>query len=53
LITADGGERTADLVPGSRYLLLADMGHDVPAPLWPLFAEAIGGHVRSSIAMSQ
>ncbi len=49
LITPEGGERTAELVPGSRYLLLSDMGHDHPAPLWPVLAEAIGGHVRASI----
>ena len=48
LITPEGGERTAELVPGSRYLLLADMGHDHPVPLWPVLAEAIGGHVRTS-----
>lgn len=52
LITPEGGERTAALVPGSRLLLLADMGHDMPAPLWPVFAEAIGGHVRAAAAMS-
>ena len=40
LITPEGGERTAQLVPGSRYLLLSDMGHDHPAPLWPVLAEA-------------
>jgi pimeloyl-ACP methyl ester carboxylesterase len=50
LITPEGGERTAELVPGSRYLLLSDMGHDMPEPLWPVLAEAIGGHVRSSLA---
>jgi pimeloyl-ACP methyl ester carboxylesterase len=49
LITPDGGARTAELVPGSRYLLLADMGHDHPAPLWPVLAEAVGGHVRASM----
>ena len=48
LITPEGGERTAELVPGSRYLLLADMGHDAPAPLWPVLAEAIGGLIRAS-----
>ena len=48
LITPDGGERTAELVPGSSYLLLSDMGHDHPAPLWPVLAEAIGGHVRTN-----
>lgn len=48
LITPEGGERTAELVPGSSYLLLSDMGHDHPAPLWPVLAEAIGGHVRTN-----
>lgn len=52
LITTEGGERTAGLIPGSRYLLLTDMGHDLPRPLFPLFAEAIGGHTRASAAMS-
>jgi pimeloyl-ACP methyl ester carboxylesterase len=50
LITPEGGERTAELVAGSRYLLLADMGHDHPEPLWPVLAEAIGGHVRATLA---
>jgi pimeloyl-ACP methyl ester carboxylesterase len=50
LITPAGGERTAELVPGARYLLVSDMGHDMPRPLWPVLAEAIGGHVRASIA---
>ncbi len=46
LITPSGGEDTARLIAGSKYLLLADMGHDLPVELWPVFAEAIGGHVR-------
>lgn len=50
LITPQGGERTAELVSGSHYLLLSDMGHDMPRPLWPVLAEAIGGHVRSTLA---
>jgi pimeloyl-ACP methyl ester carboxylesterase len=50
LITPQGGERTAELVSGSRYLLLSDMGHDMPRPLWPVLAEAIGGHVRAALA---
>ena len=52
LITPEGGERTAQLVPGSRYLLLSDMGHDTPRPLWPVFAEAVGGHARAAAAMA-
>ncbi len=50
LITPQGGERTAELVAGSKYLLLSDMGHDMPEPLWPTLAEAIGGHIRAAIA---
>jgi pimeloyl-ACP methyl ester carboxylesterase len=48
LITPEGGERTAELVPGARMLFVSDMGHDLPAPLWPMFAEAIGGHIRTA-----
>ena len=51
LITPEGGDKTAELVAGSRHLLLSDMGHDMPRPLWPIFAEAIGGHIRSATAM--
>jgi pimeloyl-ACP methyl ester carboxylesterase len=36
LIPPAGGRRTAELVPGSTLLLVADMGHDLPEPLWPL-----------------
>lgn len=52
LITPEGGERTAELIPGARFLFVTDMGHDLPRPLYPMFAEAIGGHIRSSIAIA-
>lgn len=41
LITPSGGIRTAELIPGAHLLLLSDMGHDLPEPLWPLIAAAI------------
>ncbi|HET9094095.1 MAG TPA: alpha/beta hydrolase [Solirubrobacteraceae bacterium] len=44
LIAPSGGERTAELVPGARLLLLADMGHDRPRPLWPELCGAILAH---------
>jgi pimeloyl-ACP methyl ester carboxylesterase len=44
LVTPSGGERTAALVPGARLLLLADMGHDRPEPLWPELCAAIVEH---------
>jgi len=44
LIAPDGGERTAELIPDARLLLVDDMGHDRPEPLWPLLTEAILEH---------
>jgi pimeloyl-ACP methyl ester carboxylesterase len=44
LIAPDGGERTAALIPGARLLMLDDMGHDRPQPLWPVLCEAILAH---------
>lgn len=46
LLTPSGGERTAELIPGSVLMMVADMGHDLPRPLWSLFVDAIGAHVR-------
>ena len=46
LLTPSGGDRVAELVPGSVLLKVKDMGHDMPQPLWPLFVDAISSHVR-------
>lgn len=46
LITPSGGFRTAELIPGAHLLFVADMGHDMPQPLWPLFVDAIHSHLR-------
>ena len=44
LIVPSGGERTAELVDGAHLLLVADMGHDLPEPLWPLIVGAVTTH---------
>ena len=44
LITPSGGERTAELIPNSTLLMVEDMGHDLPQPLWPLYLDAISKH---------
>lgn len=44
LIAPSGGERTAELVPGSRLMLVEDMGHDRPQSLWPTLTDAILEH---------
>ena len=41
LITPSGGTLTAEAIPTANLLLLADMGHDLPVPLWPLIVDAI------------
>ena len=49
LIGHDGGERTAELVPGARLVLVEDMGHDRPEELWPLLTEAILEHTGAAL----
>jgi pimeloyl-ACP methyl ester carboxylesterase len=49
LIGHDGGERTAELVPGARLLLVEDMGHDRPEELWPLLTDAVLEHTGTAL----
>jgi pimeloyl-ACP methyl ester carboxylesterase len=48
LVAPSGGERTAALVPGARLLLVRDMGHDRPEPLWPEISAAILEHTTAA-----
>jgi pimeloyl-ACP methyl ester carboxylesterase len=48
LIDPSGGRRTAELIPGAHLLEVADMGHDLPEPLWPLIIAAIVAHGESA-----
>ena len=41
LLPPSGGFRTAELIPGANLLFMADMGHDLPEPLWPVLVDAI------------
>jgi pimeloyl-ACP methyl ester carboxylesterase len=34
LIAPSGGRRTAELIPGARYVEIEGMGHDYPAAVW-------------------
>jgi pimeloyl-ACP methyl ester carboxylesterase len=47
LIAPSGGVRTAELVPGARLMLVPDMGHDRPRPLWPMLIDAIFEHTSA------
>jgi pimeloyl-ACP methyl ester carboxylesterase len=41
LIAPDGGQRTAELIPNAQLLMIDDMGHDLPEPLWPTIVDAV------------
>lgn len=49
LVLPLGGERTADLIPGANLLILNDMAHDLPEPLWPLIVDATISHTTHRI----
>ena len=48
LISPSGGERTAELIPGAKYVLVEDMGHDMPKPLWGYLVELITDFVAEN-----
>jgi len=41
LIAPGAGERTAEIIPGAELVLVDDMGHDMPEPLWPKIVDTI------------
>ena len=41
LVRPAGGRATAKAIPGARLRMIEGMGHDLPRPLWPEFAEEI------------
>lgn len=47
LITPSGGERTAELIPGARFVLIDGMGHDYPPQLWRRWVDEVSGFIRS------
>ena len=49
LILPSGGEATAAAIPGANLLMLNDMAHDLPEPLWPLTVDAIVSHTTHAI----
>ena len=39
LVDPSGGRRTAELVPGARYVEIDGMGHDFPRAVWNRFVD--------------
>jgi pimeloyl-ACP methyl ester carboxylesterase len=41
IVSVSGGEALARAIPGATLRIFPGMGHDLPAALWPTFADAI------------
>lgn len=52
LVQPSGGERTAELVPDAKLVLIDGMGHDLARPLWPRIVDAIARHTHEHAAAS-
>ncbi len=48
LIDPSGGRRTAELIPGARYVEIEGMGHDYPRAVWDRWVETWSDFVRTS-----
>ena len=46
LVHVSGGKAIAAAIPNAKLQILPGMGHDLPAALWPTFAEAIATNAR-------
>jgi len=44
LVNPSGGRATAKAIPGARLMMVDGMGHDLPRPLWPTFADQIAAN---------
>jgi pimeloyl-ACP methyl ester carboxylesterase len=53
LIDPSGGRRTAELVPGARFVLIEGMGHDYPEELWDTWVELVSTHVLAAEAAAR
>jgi pimeloyl-ACP methyl ester carboxylesterase len=45
LVQPSGGERTAEVVPDAKLLIVEGMGHDLPPQLWPRIVDAVTAHL--------
>ena len=53
LIEPSGGERTAELVPGARYVAIEGMGHDYPTGYWDELVELVTDHATAADALQE
>jgi pimeloyl-ACP methyl ester carboxylesterase len=44
LIDISGGRRTAECIPGARFVIMEGMGHDYPRAFWDRWVELVAEH---------
>ena len=47
LIDSSGGRRTAELVPGAKFVLIEGLGHDYPPQLWDRWVDEVTNFIAS------
>ena len=50
LVQPSGGERTAEVIPDAKLVMIEGMGHDLPPQLWPQVIDAIATHAAAERA---
>ncbi|MEW6642377.1 MAG: alpha/beta hydrolase [Pseudomonadota bacterium] len=50
LVPPQAGQDVANTVPGAKLVMIPNMGHALPIPLWPQIIDAIVDHARASSA---
>jgi pimeloyl-ACP methyl ester carboxylesterase len=48
LIDPSGGRRTAEVVPGARFVLIDGLGHDYPPAYWDEIVHLVTAHARAA-----
>jgi pimeloyl-ACP methyl ester carboxylesterase len=48
LVNPTGGQRTAEVIPGARFVLIPGMGHDYPPEYWDRLVELEADHARQA-----
>jgi pimeloyl-ACP methyl ester carboxylesterase len=50
LIDPSGGRRTAELIPGARFVLIDGLGHDYPRAYWDEWVDLVSRHAADADA---
>ena len=53
LIDPSGGRRTAEVIPGARYVESEGMGHDYPPAVWDQWVSTWADFARTAVSQSQ